>query len=75
MPWKSIDSYKSSSFDPHEVWVRAAGHDPVVASFGWDEEYEDGWSDAWHRGTDCSEPLGFEPEEWCELNEYNPEQE
>lgn len=69
--WKTIDSYKSNSFDPHEVWVRAKGQEPIRASFGWDEEYYDGWSDAWHLGDGSGfEPLGFDPQEWCELDEY-----
>ncbi len=67
--WKPIEEYESSSFEPLEVWVKAEGHKPILASFGWDEEYYDGWSDAWHIGT-SSDSLGFIPEEWCYMNEY-----
>lgn len=69
-PWKPIDSYTSNSFDPHQVWVRAEGHDPVKAEYGWDEEHYDGWDDAWHIMDDINSYLPFQPEEWCELDEY-----
>lgn len=72
-PWKPIESYRSSSFDPNEVWVRAEGHKPVLASLGFEEEHYDGWSDAWH-GEDGYTLLDFVPKEWCELHEYDPKE-
>jgi hypothetical protein len=65
--WQPIETYRQEAFDGDVVLLRDEHGNEAEGSWGWDEDYDDGYSCAWHKG-DTFNPLGFEPTEWRPLD-------